>query len=93
MSSDDDGLLKRRFPPEPKVEEEEVKRFELDQSKLTPEDVGYEPSQDKLDPVWIKMFLRKLPTVGVKAARGDDVNKVIARLIDWNIPDERDILF
>lgn len=43
-------------------------------------------------PTWMKIYLKKLPGVGVKAARGDTVDAVMHRLKDWNIPDVVDIL-
>ena len=80
--------MKRRFPDDPKREEEPIKQFVMDSSLMS--------SGDQLSgvqtPTWMKIYLKKLPGVGVKAARGDTVDAVMHRLKDWNIPDVVDIL-
>ena len=86
MSLEDRELLKRRFPDDPKKEEQPIKLFEMDQSLLSSGERRSGAGHDSHVPLWIIKFVSKLPPDGMKSARGDTVDNVMGRLLGWNIP-------
>lgn len=92
VSPEDRELLKRRFPAEPRKEEEPIKQFVVDQSLLAANDARSGVGRDLQTPTWVTQYVNKLPSLGMKAARGDTVDAVMYRLLDWNIPEVNDIL-